>query len=274
VLLNYTKSGRPFNNLFHVAPVKDDTGVAWFVGIQKEVSDDFVQSLTVTDRPLALAAADQPFALPGERPATCTAAQEVARKAESLASLLASGAHRGGPDGVRAMPGQPCTADSVPAALLRALCSIQQSFCLSDARLPDCPIVHCSAAFVKMTGYAPHEILGRNCRFLQGPDTDSQAVAQLREGVRACKAVTVCLLNYRKDGSQFWNSVHVAPVRDASGKAVLFIGVQLDVTAERAGEAAAEAEATDSTDIAQLSAVGAVRVAVRGLNGPSLTRHT
>jgi PAS domain S-box-containing protein len=182
----------------------------------------------------------------------------------------------------------------VPSPLLRALMLIQQSFCLSDPTLPDCPIVHASDAFMRMTGYDAADILGRNCRFLQGPDTDPDAVAQLRRDIASATPTTVRLLNYTKAGTPFWNSVHVAPIRDATGRVVLFIGVQVDVTAQVDKEmrAAAEAQHQDGgqqqaqqqqgspppqfgvpPDVAQMGAVGAVRVAVRGLRSDSLRRH-
>ncbi len=145
-------------------------------------------------------------------------------------------------------------------------------------------------------------MLGRSCRFLQGPGTSRESVVALRDGIAAGTPVTSRLLNYRRDGRPFWNSVHVTPVRDASGKVVLFVGVQIDVTAEVAAEAAAEMAAADAAAAAaeegedgmaappaaaeaaspakgvpagvqQMGAVGAVRVAVRGLKSDALKRH-
>jgi PAS domain S-box-containing protein len=182
----------------------------------------------------------------------------------------------------------PSSADCVPSALLRALVRIQQSFCLSDPTLPDAPIVHASDAFLEMTGYPASEVVGRNCRFLQGPGTDRAAVARLRAAIDAGQPTTQLLLNYTRAGVPFWNSVHVAPVRDASGAIVLLVGVQLDCTlrvpdspAPPGGPprlpphlSAAPSEPSGvPADVAQLGVVGAVRVAVRGLRSDGLKRH-
>eukprot|EP00268_Persea_americana_P047085 TRINITY_DN487_c0_g1_i14.p1 TRINITY_DN487_c0_g1~~TRINITY_DN487_c0_g1_i14.p1 ORF type:complete len:111 (+),score=18.28 TRINITY_DN487_c0_g1_i14:31-333(+) len=98
------------------------------------------------------------------------------------------------------------------------------------------PIVYASEAFIKLTGYSTHEVLGRNCRFLQGPDTDVEALCQIRESIQAAQSCTVCILNYRKNGSSFWNLLHISPVRNASGKIAFYVGVQVEesprVTAE------------------------------------------
>ena len=84
-----------------------------------------------------------------------------------------------------------------------------------------------------MTGYEADEVLGRNCRFLQGPETDPARVDELRRAVREQRPATVELRNHRRDGSAFWNEVHVSPVRDERGEVVRFVGVQVDVTAYR-----------------------------------------
>ena len=112
----------------------------------------------------------------------------------------------------------------------RALGVISQGVCITDPTLPDNPIVHVNQAFLRLTGYAEAEILGRNCRFLQGPETDPSAVAALREGVRNAAEVSVELLNYRKDGTPFWNALTVGPVVDGSGRVTHMVGVQTDVS--------------------------------------------
>ena len=96
---------------------------------------------------------------------------------------------------------------------------------LADARAEDQPIVYCNDAFVALTGYPRDEILGRNCRFLQGPDTDRRAVRDLREGIDQGEAVGTDLVNYRRDGTTFINSLVIVPIRDADGLA-LYMGVQ------------------------------------------------
>ncbi|MHB1814052.1 MAG: EAL domain-containing protein [Steroidobacteraceae bacterium] len=102
-----------------------------------------------------------------------------------------------------------------------------------DATHPDQPIVRVNAALLAITGYAEHEVLGRNCRFLQGPDTDPAAVARIRAALRSGEPVRCELLNYRKDGSPFWNQVAISPVRDSDGRIIAFAGTLTDVTLRR-----------------------------------------
>ena len=83
---------------------------------------------------------------------------------------------------------------------------------------------------MELTGYPVAEILGRNCRFLQGKGTDLAEVAKLRAGIDSCSEVKATLLNYRKDGTPFWNHVQIAPMVDKNGFAALVIGVQCEVS--------------------------------------------
>ena len=101
---------------------------------------------------------------------------------------------------------------------------------LTDPHRPDNPIIVANRAFLDLTGYAAAEVIGRNCRFLQGPATDAAAVAALRRGIAAGRAVTVELLNYRKDGSSFWNHLAIGPVHDDDGRLVHYFGSLLDTT--------------------------------------------
>lgn len=101
---------------------------------------------------------------------------------------------------------------------------------ITDPRQADNPIIFCNAAFQALTEYARDEILGRNCRFLQGPDTDRAAVARLRQAVQAQTYIDIDLLNYRKDGSSFWNALYLSPVRNAEGDVQFFFASQLDVS--------------------------------------------
>ena len=101
---------------------------------------------------------------------------------------------------------------------------------ITDPRQPDNPIIFCNKAFQDVTGYQRHEIIGRNCRFLQGPDTDRAVVAHLRAAIEAGHDVEADLLNYRKDGSTFWNALYLSPVRDAGGEILFFFASQLNVT--------------------------------------------
>jgi PAS domain S-box-containing protein len=101
---------------------------------------------------------------------------------------------------------------------------------ITDPRQDDNPIVYTNAAFLRMTGYTADEVMGRNCRFLQGKDTDQGAVRQLREAIEAKHDISVDILNYRKNGVPFWNALYLSPVRGADGQIQFFFASQLDIT--------------------------------------------
>ena len=107
---------------------------------------------------------------------------------------------------------------------------------LTDPRQDDNPIVFANKAFLDLTGYEESEIIGRNCRFLQGADTDRAAVADLRDAVARREAISLEILNYKRDGSAFWNAVFIAPVFDDHGELIYFFASQLDVTRRRSSE--------------------------------------
>ena len=100
---------------------------------------------------------------------------------------------------------------------------------ISDPRLPDNPIISCNDAFIRLTGYEREEIVGRNCRFLRGADTEPWLSELLRNGIRQRQPVMVEILNYKKDGSPFRNAVMVAPIFDAEGELEYFLGSQMEV---------------------------------------------
>jgi len=112
--------------------------------------------------------------------------------------------------------------------------------CLSDPNQPDNPLVFVNRAFEDLTGYTAEEVLGRNCRFLQGPDTDPVAVDEVRRAIAARVDVSVELYNYRKDGSGFWDALYLSPVFDEAGGLLYFFASQLDVTRRREAEALAQ----------------------------------
>nr|AML77024.1 putative LOV domain-containing protein [Boswellia sacra] len=114
--------------------------------------------------------------------------------------------------------------------LKAALATLQQTFVVSDATKPDCPIMYASSGFFTMTGYSSKEIIGRNCRFLQGPETDRNEVAKIRDSVKNGTSYCGRLLNYKKDGTPFWNLLTVTPIKDERGKAIKFIGMQVEVS--------------------------------------------
>ncbi len=104
---------------------------------------------------------------------------------------------------------------------------------ITDPRLDDNPIVFVNDAFCRLTGYEPDEIMGRNCRFLQGPDTDLDSVARIRQAVEGRTDIDIEVLNYRKDGTPFWNALYLSPVFDEAGELQYFFASQLDVTDRR-----------------------------------------
>lgn len=114
-----------------------------------------------------------------------------------------------------------------------AIYHVKSGVVMSDPSLPDNPIIFANPAFVQMTGYTYGEVVGRNCRFLQGPGTDPTAVQQIREAIRERRTFHGELLNYRADGQPFWCELIISPVFDESGQLTNFIGLQTDVTARK-----------------------------------------
>jgi PAS domain S-box-containing protein len=113
------------------------------------------------------------------------------------------------------------------AAAIRAT---RMAMIVTDARQADNPIIFANDAFLNLTGYHRDEVIGRNCRFLQGPDTDRASVEKLRLAVANGKDIAIDLLNYRKDGSTFWNALYLSPVRGKAGEIAYFFASQLNVT--------------------------------------------
>ena len=111
-----------------------------------------------------------------------------------------------------------------------AVRSISQGIVITDPCSHDNPIIYANPGFEALTGYQSTEVLGRNCRFLQGPETDPFATEELRHAVAAGTPCTVELLNYRKDGAVFWNAVTLSPVHDDNQQLTHIVGVQIDVT--------------------------------------------
>lgn len=117
-------------------------------------------------------------------------------------------------------------------SLVESLTSGQRCFVLSDPKLPDNPIVFATPDFYSMTGYSSKQVLGRNCRFLQGPGTDPRAVEVIRRAIATGSDATVCLLNYKADGTPFWNNFFIAALRDSDNNIVNYVGVQCEVEPE------------------------------------------
>lgn len=113
------------------------------------------------------------------------------------------------------------------AAAIRAT---RMPMLITDPNLPDNPIVFANRAFLELTGYSREEIVGRNCRFLQGAKTDPQHIERIRHAIEQAEDVSVDLLNYRKDGTPFWNALFMSPVVDETGRLRYFFASQIDVT--------------------------------------------
>lgn len=120
---------------------------------------------------------------------------------------------------------------TIPFVLSQILDSCINGITLSDPDQPDNPIVYANEAFELMTGYDKDEIVGRNCRFLQGDDDrDQPEIERISEALRERTSVTVTLRNYRKDGTLFHNQFSIRPLYDRQGRLIYYLGTQYDVT--------------------------------------------
>ncbi len=113
---------------------------------------------------------------------------------------------------------------------MRAMESAKNGILISDATKPGNPTLYINPGFMNLTGYREEDIIGKNCRILQGPDTDPEQVLILRNAINSGTACRATLLNYRKDGTPFWNELQITPVHDNDGNLISFIGIQSDVS--------------------------------------------
>ncbi|AEH36340.1 bacterio-opsin activator domain-containing protein [Halopiger xanaduensis] len=135
-------------------------------------------------------------------------------------------------------PTSPATSDR--AVKERALEEAPVGITISDPDREDNPLVYVNEAYQEITGYSYDEVVGRNCRFLQGGDSNPDAIAEMAAAIDEDRPVTVELENYRKDGTEFWNEVTIAPVRNDAGEVTNYVGFQNDVTARKEAERALE----------------------------------
>jgi len=118
----------------------------------------------------------------------------------------------------------------IPFVLSQILDTCVNGITLSDPDEEDNPIVYANEAFELITGYSREEILGRNCRFLQGEDRDQESLEKVRSAIKDKESVTVTIRNYRKDGEMFYNRLTIRPLFDRDGRLIYYLGLQYDIT--------------------------------------------
>lgn len=118
----------------------------------------------------------------------------------------------------------------IPQVLSKILDSCINGVTLADPDIEDMPIVYANKAFERMTGYTQAEIVGHNCRFLQGDDREQEARYQLRSAIDKSEPIEVTIRNYRKNGELFYNHLMISPLFDSNGRVIYYLGVQYDVT--------------------------------------------
>jgi PAS domain S-box-containing protein len=131
----------------------------------------------------------------------------------------------------RRLRGKALVGDSLAERLKAAALDVaDDGIVISDATRPDAPIVYVSPSFERLVGYSADEILGTNCRMVQGPGTDHDTVRQIAIALASGQVFQGEILNYRKDGTPFWNFLRIAPIRDETGRVTHYVGTQTDVT--------------------------------------------
>lgn len=125
----------------------------------------------------------------------------------------------------------------IPQILSAILDECVNGITLADPDLEDAPIVYANKAFERLTGYAQSDIIGRNCRFLQGEDREQPALYQIREALAKGENIDVTLRNYRKEGGLFYNHLKIVQLRDRKGRVIYYLGVQYDISYQVEAEA-------------------------------------
>jgi len=118
----------------------------------------------------------------------------------------------------------------IPQILSKILDSSVNGITLADPDLEDMPLVYVNKAFLKMTGYTMEEVVGKNCRFMQGEDREQKERYKMQEAIKNKQSIEITFRNYRKNGELFFNHLEMSPLFDSSGKLLYYLGVQLDVT--------------------------------------------
>ncbi|MBI0539555.1 PAS domain S-box protein, partial [Roseomonas sp. KE2513] len=125
------------------------------------------------------------------------------------------------------------TTPAGPDELFSAVEKTRMPMILTDPNQPDDPIIFVNRAFQDLSGYSAEELLGRNCRFLQGPDTDPAQVAEIRRALAERRDIAIEILNHRRDGTTFVNELYISPVFDRDGRLLYHFGSQHDLTGHR-----------------------------------------
>nr|AML77557.1 putative LOV domain-containing protein [Stigeoclonium helveticum] len=218
-LLNYRKDGTPFWNLLTMTPIKTPDGrVSKFVGVQVDVTSK-TEGKALSDTQ------GVPLLVKYDARLRENVAKKIVEDVTSAVQTAETGDDKGKGQAPKAFP-------RVAMDLATTVERIQQNFCICDPTLPDCPIVFASDAFLELTEFTREDVLGRNCRFLQGPGTDQHTIEEVRQAIKTGAECTVRILNYTKSGRAFWNMFTLAPMCDQDGTIRFFIGVQVDVTAQ------------------------------------------
>ena len=160
-------------------------------------------------------------------------------------------------------PGRPAS-EAMRRLLDRAVAASSNGIVITDPKAPDDPIVYVNPAFERISGYPMDEVLGQNCRFLQGEDRDQSALDELRVALREERESRVVLKNYRKDGTPFWNELYVSPVHDEEGTLINFVGVQNDITERRRIQQTLRESEERFRATFEHAAIGAAQVGIDG----------
>jgi len=209
-----------------------DLAQGWFFGRPQDMRDLARRGAAVESRPaLLVPAGTWPPAFDGNDPAVALVGPPVDPLAVPTTTPPAPVAARR----TETAPLPRGSAD-VEALLASAVQITSLGVTISDATALDLPLIYVNHAFEEATGYRSPEVLGRKCRFLQGPGTDPEVVRGLREAVRDGREHVAVLRNYRKDGQGWWNELRLSPVRDNAGRVTHYFGFQNDVTARVTAE--------------------------------------